>query len=123
MDPSDRENSSKRFITLIVSFHFIVASFFILFLMWYLLYHDTNTSIELFKSSVGVLKDILLYDFGIITIGLGFITAEQFTRMMVEKFKAMAPGNVYGGYGMNNYNVDDTDTLTEGVVNKIENDT
>lgn len=98
LDPTDHENSSKRFVTLIVSFHFIIASFFMLFLIWAIVFRETRTNIELFKSAGDILKEILLYDFGIIAIGLGFITAEQFTKMFIEKYKALTPNSPWGGH-------------------------
>lgn len=88
MDPSDKENSSKRFITLIIAFHFILASFFILFLFGFLIFRDAKGSLELVKLVSANLEGILEYDFYIIISGLGFITAEGFTTVLVERAKA-----------------------------------
>lgn len=88
LDPTDHENSSKRFVTLIVAFHFIIASFFILFLIGAIVFSETKANIELFKLISDILKQILLYDCIIIGIGLGFITSEQFISALIAKYKS-----------------------------------
>lgn len=77
--------SSKRFITLIIALHFILASFVILFFAFYLIIYTPKGVVNL--NLLDLLKHVLEYDFYIILTGLGFITAEGFISMMIEKFK------------------------------------
>ncbi len=89
LDPSDHESSSKRFITLIMALHFIIGSSLYLFLFPLLLFMNVKNDLEIIKVVSTTIDKILEYDFWIITVGLGFITAEQAIRVMVEKAKAI----------------------------------
>lgn len=122
VDPTDHGNSSKRFITLIISFHFIVASFFILFLLGFLPFIVTKGNLEMIKIVGATLERILEYDFYIILVGLGLITTEQLGVILVERAKAMF------GIGTVNQQVADpttsssvTTTTTMSIVEQIPN--
>ena len=95
---SDDPTSSKRLVTLIISLHFIVASFVILFIAFYVIFYTTRGKVD--TDLLGMLKDVLEYDFYIILSGLGFITADTLGKTLVERAKAKFGrfGN-YGGYG------------------------
>jgi hypothetical protein len=75
--------SSKRFITLIIASHFVVASFAILFLVCYvtLVLPKGVLDIRLLSS----LEKILQYDFYIILSGLGIITSEGLLNIILNK--------------------------------------
>src|SRR5690554_6660838 len=75
--------SSKRLVTLIISIHFIVASFTILFIAFYVIFYTTKGQVD--QSLLNMLKDVLEYDFYIILSGLGFITADNVGQLMVER--------------------------------------
>lgn len=78
--------SSKRLITLIISLHFIVASFAILFIAFYVIFYLPKGKVE--TELLGLLKEVLEYDFYIILSGLGFITVDSMGSMMLERAKA-----------------------------------
>lgn len=80
--------SSKRLVTLIISLHFIVASFVILFIAFYVIFYTTKGKVD--TDLLGMLRDVLEYDFYIILSGLGFITADNMSQMMLERAKAKA---------------------------------
>lgn len=80
--------SSKRLVTLIISLHFIVASFVILFIAFYVIFYTTKGKVD--NDLLGMLRDVLEYDFYIILSGLGFITADNMGQMMLERAKAKA---------------------------------
>lgn len=96
LDPTDRENSSKRFVTLIVSLHFILASFMILTLFGVIVFMNVKGNIELITVVSHNLTVILEYDFYIILGGLGFITMEQFAVAIIERAKAIVGLNSTG---------------------------
>lgn len=83
---STDSTSSKRLVTLIISLHFIVASFVILFIAFYVIFYTTKGKVD--AALLGMLKDVLEYDFYIILSGLGFITAESLGKTLVERAKA-----------------------------------
>lgn len=83
--------SSKRLITLIISMHFIVASFSILFIAFYVIFYLPRGHVD--PTLLGLLKEVLEYDFYIILSGLGFVTADNLGQMMLEKAKSKA-GNI-----------------------------
>lgn len=87
--------SSKRLVTLIISLHFIVASFVILFIAFYVIFYTTRGKVD--PDLLGMLKDVLEYDFYIILSGLGFITADNLGQMMLERAKAKVAGNIAVG--------------------------
>ncbi len=91
-------NSSKRLITLIISLHFILASFVILFLVCYVIMYLPKGKVE--KDLLVTLGDVLEYDFYIILSGLGFITSEGLVKMIVSK--NTPPQQSYGSYGSYN---------------------
>lgn len=82
---SNEPTSSKRLITLIISAHFIIASFVILFIAFYVIFYLPRGRVEI--SLLEMLKQVLEYDFYIILSGLGFITADNLGQMMIEKAK------------------------------------
>lgn len=77
--------SSKRLVTLIISLHFIVASFAILFIAFYVIFYLPKGRVEV--ELLNMLKQVLEYDFYIILSGLGFITADNLSQMLLEKAK------------------------------------
>jgi len=89
---SDGTSSSKRLVTLIISLHFIVASFAILFIAFYVIFYLPKGKVE--PELLGLLKEVLEYDFYIILSGLGFITTENMGQVMLERAKARIAGNV-----------------------------
>ena len=86
--------SSKRFLTLIIAAHFVLASFLILIIFTILVFNTTKGSIAFLTPIIDVFKIILEYDFFIILAGLGFVTADNFGAMLIEKAKAKAAGQV-----------------------------
>jgi hypothetical protein len=88
-------NSSKRLITLIISLHFILASFVILFLVCYVIMYLPKGKVE--KDLLVALGNVLEYDFYIILSGLGFVTSEGLVKMIVSKNTPQPPQ--YGSYG------------------------
>lgn len=87
--------SSKRLVTLIISLHFIIASFAILFIAFYVIFYLPKGKVE--TELLSLLKEVLEYDFYIILSGLGFITADNMGQLMLEKAKAKVAGNVAVG--------------------------
>jgi hypothetical protein len=75
--------SSKRLITLIISLHFVVASFAILFLVCYISLVLPKGIVDM--SLLASLEKILQYDFYIILSGLGIITSEGLLSMILNK--------------------------------------
>jgi hypothetical protein len=75
--------SSKRFITLVIASHFIVASFAILFLVCYVVIVLPKGKVD--PQLMKALETILEYDFYIILAGLGIITSEGLVSMIVNK--------------------------------------
>ena len=82
---SESTNSSKRLITLVISFHFIIASFVVLFIAFYVIFYTTKGKVD--KDLLAMLKDVLEYDFYIIIAGLGFITGADMAKILVNKYK------------------------------------
>ena len=80
--------SSKRFVTLIAMAHFFLASFVILFIVIYLIFYLPKGRVD--PDLLSLLKEILEYDFYIILSGLGFVTVEGVTNIIVERAKAKA---------------------------------
>jgi O-antigen/teichoic acid export membrane protein len=87
--------SSKRLVTLIIALHFIVACFAVLFICFYVIFYLPKGRVE--PELVGMLKQVLEYDFYIILSGLGFITIDNMGQIMLEKAKAKVAGNVAVG--------------------------
>lgn len=81
-------DSSRRFVTLLISLHFIVASFAILFIAFYVIFYLPKGKVE--PELLSLLKQVLEYDFYIILSGLGFITMDIFGNILIEKIKATA---------------------------------
>lgn len=92
---SESANSSKRIVTLITAGCFFLAQFLIIFIAFYVIFYTTKGKVD--KDLLGMLKDVLEYDFYIILSGLGFITAENFGQVMLQKAKAKIEGNVMVG--------------------------
>lgn len=78
--------SSKRLVTLIISLHFILASFATLFFAFYVIFYLPKGRIE--PELIALLKEVLEYDFYIILSGLGFITVEGTASILMERVKA-----------------------------------
>ncbi len=87
--------SSKRLVTLLTAGCFFIAQFLIIFISCYVIFYTTRGKVD--KDLLGMLKDILEYDFYIILGGLGFITADNFKDMLLEKAKNKVAGNVLVG--------------------------
>ena len=77
--------SSKRLVTLIISAHFVLASFAILFIAFYVIFYLPKGKVE--PELLALLKEVLQYDFYIILSGLGFITVDGATNIMLENAK------------------------------------
>jgi hypothetical protein len=84
---SESAASAKRFITLIISLHFIISSFTILFISFYVIFYLPKGRLE--PDLIIVLKQVLEYDMWIILAGLGFISAENIGQVMIAKAKAI----------------------------------
>lgn len=82
--------SSKRLVTLIISLHFILASFSILFIAFYVIFYTTKGKVD--KDLLEMLKDVLEYDFYIILSGLGFVTVDNIGQIIIERIKINALG-------------------------------
>lgn len=105
---AENDRSSKRFITLVAMFHFIIGSFLILGLFTFVAISPTKGDIEFLKIMNDILKVILEYDLLIIMGGLGFITAENLGRILTKKFtKGYDNGGGWGWGGHDHENTDD----------------
>lgn len=82
--------SSKRLVTLIISLHFILASFSILFIAFYVIFYTTKGKVD--KDLLEMLKDVLEYDFYIILSGLCFVTVDNIGQIIIERIKINALG-------------------------------
>jgi hypothetical protein len=80
---SNDSASSKRFITLVIAFHFILASFAILFLVCYVVLALPKGKVD--PQLMTALETILEYDFYIILAGLGIITSEGLLSILVKR--------------------------------------
>ena len=92
---SESTDSAKRFITLFLAAHFIIAGFVILFLVCYLVAVTPKGTVN--KDLVGLLGDILQNDMFVILSGLGFIGLENWSQIQLEKAKAIAGANILTG--------------------------
>jgi hypothetical protein len=114
---SSDTTSSKRLVTLIISLHFIIASFAVLFIAFYVIFYLPKGKVE--PELLGMLKQVLEYDFYIILSGLGFITADNMAQIALERSKAKVAGNVAVGapsadtIQVQNLNVDQTTNKKE----------
>lgn len=75
--------SSKRFITLVIASHFVLASFAILFLVCYVVLVLPKGKVD--PQLMAALQTILEYDFYIILAGLGIITSEGLLTILVKR--------------------------------------
>lgn len=89
---SSNPTSSKRLVTLLVTVHFLVSSFLILFLAYYVVFNLPKGRID--PILIELLKEVLEYDFYIILSGLGFIAVENFGTLMIERMKTKMAGLV-----------------------------
>jgi hypothetical protein len=97
--------SSKRVITLLMSLHFVISSFVILFIAFFVIFYLPKGKVD--ENLIGLLKIVLEYDFYIILGGLGFITTENMGSIMNERAKTIANANVaVGSPTADNINVD-----------------
>lgn len=80
--------SSKRLVTLIISLHFILASFAILYFAFYVIFYLPKGRVE--PDLMELLKGVLEYDFYIILSGLGFISMDNMGKVMIERVKSKA---------------------------------
>lgn len=80
---SSDTSSSRKFVTLLITLHFIVSSFVILFFAFYVIVWmpKGKVDVELLNS----LKEVLRYDFYIILSGLGFVTSSDLVRVIISK--------------------------------------
>lgn len=89
----NNSTSAKRLVTLIMTLHFIIASFAILFVVIYLIFYLPKGRVD--KDLLDVLKDILAHDMYVILAGFGFIGAENFGKMLIEREAAKRPMDPY----------------------------
>lgn len=75
--------SSRRFITLVISAHFVIASFAVLFLVCYMTVVLPKGRVD--NNLLLVLEKILEYDFYIILSGFGIITSEGLISIIMKK--------------------------------------
>jgi len=75
--------SSRRFITLVIAAHFVLASFAILFLVFYMVVSLPKGKVDV--TLLQTLETILEYDFYIIVSGLGIITSEGLLSILMRK--------------------------------------
>ena len=80
---SKNTNSSKRLVTLIIAGLFILSQIDILFLVNYIV--SANIKGQVNKELLVFLKDIMWYDFILISLGLGFTTAENLIQIQATK--------------------------------------
>lgn len=92
---SDDPTSSKRLITLILSGIFILAQLAILFIAFYVVFYTIKGKVDI--DLLHMLDKVLEYDFYIILSGLGFITADNMSQMLLERAKAKVAGNIAVG--------------------------
>jgi formate-dependent nitrite reductase membrane component NrfD len=97
INSKDGERSSKRFVTLVIAFHFILASFFILFLFAIVYFKTINGDLELIKAITPTFEKILEYDFYIVIVGLGFITSENFAQVLLNNKYGKSTEETEGG--------------------------
>jgi hypothetical protein len=84
--------SAKRLVTLIVSAHFIVTSFVILYLISYMIFYVPKGRTD--PMLLNLLNGIIEKDSYIILAGLGFITSDNLFTLMLEKAKAKANADI-----------------------------
>lgn len=75
--------SSRRFITLVISAHFVIASFAVLFLVCYMTVVLPKGRVD--NNLLLVLEKILEYDFYIIISGFGIITSEGLVSIIMKR--------------------------------------
>jgi hypothetical protein len=75
--------SSRRFITLVISAHFVIASFAVLFLICYMAVTLPKGRVD--NNLLLVLEKILEYDFYIILAGFGIITSEGLLSILLKR--------------------------------------
>ncbi len=78
--------SAKRFVTLIIAAHFIIASFVVLFIAFYVIFYTPKGRVD--KDLLDLLKDVLKDDFMVIIGGLGLVTASGFANVLIASFKS-----------------------------------
>lgn len=108
--------SSKRFVTLVIALHFIIACFCVLFFSFKVVYSLPRGRVE--PELIGLLKDVLEYDFYIILAGLGFITVDNAGSMLLERAKARVQGNI--ATGSPNVDTLNVQTMTKAETVKAE---
>jgi len=108
---ADNTTSSKRLITLLISLHFILASFVILYLVCYVIMYLPKGRVE--PVLLDALGKVLEYDFYIILSGLGFITSEGVVKMFVSKNTPPQPQN-YDPYSQHQYTPVDPSIIPPG---------
>lgn len=98
--------SVKRFIVLVVAANFILASFLLLFICFYVIFYTTKGKVD--KDLLAALKDILYYDVIIITGGLGLVGIEGLGQALVERAKAFSLSSVLRADNIEHMDVDPT---------------
>ena len=96
--------SAKRFVTLFLVFHFVVTAFLVTFFVFYLILFTPKGSVN--PLLVSLLSDILETDKWVMLGGLGFITAEGLTQIIVRKYTKVS--SLYG----------DADASNAPIINK-----
>lgn len=92
---SESAQSAKRFVTLIICAHFVIAAFVILFLVCYMVAVVPKGVVN--KDLLNLLGEILKDDMYVILSGLGFIGLENWGQIQLEKAKAIASANIATG--------------------------
>jgi hypothetical protein len=92
---ADSAISSKRFITLIISGIFIISCLTTLLLVVFVIFYTTKGRVD--KDLIGLLTQVLQYEFYIILGGLGFITGDNLASILLEKAKVSAAANIATG--------------------------
>jgi hypothetical protein len=85
------ELSSRRLVTLIIALIFILAQISMLFTGLYVIFYLPKGRVE--PELLAMLKQILEYDFYIILSGLGFVTVDGVTSILLEKAKGKTQNN------------------------------
>lgn len=108
---SESTQSAKRLVTLLITAHFLIAAFVILFLVCYMVVVIPKGTVN--KDLIDLLAEILKDDMYVILSGLGFIGLENWGQMQLEKARAKIQGNIATGYPS-------ADTITVNKTTKAE---
>jgi hypothetical protein len=111
LDANDNK-SAKRFVTLIVTFIYIVTNIVTLVIAIYAVLHPAKGRVE--PVLFDVLKQLIEWDAWIILGGLCFVTLTSMGNAFVEKAKVAAT-SILTGNTIDTVNVDNTTKPEEGL--------